>query len=93
MLVLTENATAVIHAIVDRQDAPNAAGLRIARRADGADALALSTAEGPEAGDEVVEDRGAVVFIEPDAAVILDDKVLDASVDTESNVEFLVSAQ
>jgi len=93
VLVLTDNATAIIHAIVDRRDAPDAAGLRIARRPDGADTLAVATVDGPELGDQVLEDRGAVVFIDPEAATMLDDKILDASVDTRGQVEFLLTAQ
>ena len=93
MLVLTDNATAVIHAIVDRPDAPNAAGLRIARRPSDADTLAVATVDGPEVGDQVLENRGAVVFIDPEAATMLDDKILDASVDTQGQVEFLLTAQ
>jgi Fe-S cluster assembly iron-binding protein IscA len=93
MLVLTDNATAVIHAIVDRQDTTNSGGLRIARRPDAADTLAVTTVDGPAAGDQVLEDRGAVVFIDPEAASMLDNKILDASVDTQGQVEFLLTAQ
>jgi Fe-S cluster assembly iron-binding protein IscA len=54
-------------------------GLRIAAEsADGDGALSLALADEPEAGDAVIEEDGTRVFLEPAAAAMLDDKVLDA---------------
>jgi hypothetical protein len=44
----------------------------------------------PESGDEVLED--APVFLEPEAAAVLEDKLLDADVDGDQ-VRFAVRQQ
>jgi hypothetical protein len=41
----------------------------------------------------VVEESGARVFLEPNAAAALDDKILDAAVDDKGGVEFLLVPQ
>ena len=94
MLLLTHDAATIIRAIVDQSDAPGDAGLRIAaREVDGDEAtLELSVAGQPEALDEVVEQEGAHVFLEPVAAEALSDKVLDASVD-DGGVQFTLTPQ
>ena len=63
--------------IADAGDLPFA-GLRIAVERGTRDvAVLLDVATRPEKGDEVVHIRGARVFLEPDAAALLDDKLLD----------------
>lgn len=93
MLVLTDNATSVIRALADRAELPDDSGLRIAVAGDGGGSLTISTAGNPQTGDKVVEDQGARVFLEPDAAQMLDDKVLDAAVNEQGQVQFLVAVQ
>ena len=68
--------------VVHTADAPDTAGLRIARGTtpDGQEGLALSVADRPEPDDAVVEAEGTPVFLEREAAEMLDDKVLDARV-------------
>jgi len=90
MLMLTENATRAIGAIVDKPELPEGAGIRIASAPEG---LSVAPAIAPEAADHVVEDESARVFLEPDAAVLLEDKVLDAQVDDSGSVQFLLSFQ
>ena len=92
MLTLTKNATAVISSIVSERDLPDGAGLRIAAVGDTEDPLRLSTAAMPADSDTVIEDEGARVFLEPNAAEILDDKVLDAVVQ-QGQVQFVVASQ
>jgi iron-sulfur cluster assembly protein len=92
MLAVTENATSVIQQLTDRPELAEGAGLRIASSEDGAN-LTVAPASTPEAGDQVVESSGARVFLEPEAADALDDKVLDARVNDAGGVEFLVAAQ
>jgi Fe-S cluster assembly iron-binding protein IscA len=56
--------------------------------------LALSVAPAPEDGDRVVgTDGGAKVFLEPQAAALLDDKVLDVQQDETGDVAFAVLPQ
>jgi iron-sulfur cluster assembly protein len=92
MLAVTENATSVIQQLTDTPELPEGAGLRIAS-SDDAPSLTVAPAGAPEDGDEVVENRGARLFLEPQAAELLDDKVLDARVNDSGGVEFLVAAQ
>jgi iron-sulfur cluster assembly protein len=93
MLQLSESASTAIRDLVERPELPDLAGVRIAGDASGSGQLTVSTAATPEAGDQVVEDQGARVFIEPGAAVILDDKVLDAAVDERGRMGFVLSSQ
>jgi iron-sulfur cluster assembly protein len=93
MLDLTDNATSVIRSIAERPESPDDAGLRVAAGGESADRLTVARADGPQEGDQVVEKEGARVFLDPHAAEILDDKVLDAQVGDEGGVEFLVSGQ
>jgi iron-sulfur cluster assembly protein len=96
MLMLTETATQVIGALVERRpELPESAGLRIsASSEDTAESgLTVSTSENPQPGDQVVEEQEARVFLDTDAAEMLDDKVLDAEVDDTGQVRFLVAPQ
>jgi iron-sulfur cluster assembly protein len=86
VLTITHEAAEAIDAVV--HSAPNAtdtAGLRIARAvaSDGQEGLELSIADHPAPDDAVVEAEGTPVFLESEAAAMLDDKVLDARVDGE----------
>ncbi len=92
MLVVTETATTVIRELVDRPDVPDDAGLRIATTEPGNSKLTVTTTT-PADGDQVVESNGARVYLEPESAQLLDDKVLDARVDDQGGVQFLVGAQ
>jgi Fe-S cluster assembly iron-binding protein IscA len=47
----------------------------------------------PESGDQVVENGGARVFLDADAAERLDDQVLDAVMDEQNQVEFVLVGQ
>jgi len=53
----------------------------------------VTLAETPVDGDQVIETEGARVFLEPGAAVALDDKSLDAQVDDEGTVAFTLAEQ
>jgi Fe-S cluster assembly iron-binding protein IscA len=82
-LTITHDAAAAIDAVVhSAPDAPDTAGLRIARgmSPDGQEGLALSVTDGPAPEDAVLEAEGTPVFLEREAAEMLDDKVLDARV-------------
>ena len=53
----------------------------------------VAVANQPEADDQVVESSGAKVFLDPQAAVALDDKVLDASAQPDGRVDFAIGQQ
>ncbi|HEY3709154.1 MAG TPA: iron-sulfur cluster biosynthesis protein [Amycolatopsis sp.] len=95
MLTVTEAAAEAITALTAQQGAEES-GLRFALQSmenEGAQ-LALSVAPAPEDGDRVVgTDGGAKVFLEPQAAALLDDKVLDVQQDETGDVAFAVLPQ
>lgn len=95
MLAMTDAAAEAI-SILTAQNGQDAAGLRFAVREEteaGAQ-LALSIASAPEEGDQVLgTDTGARVFLEPQAALFLDDKVLDVQQDKEGQLSFAVMDQ
>jgi len=93
VLTLTENATLVIKSITGVEGAPAGAGVRISQENPADPALAVTTTEAPRPGDQVVEESGARVFLEENAAHVLDDKILDAAVDDKGGVEFLLVPQ
>ncbi|GAB3918996.1 hypothetical protein GCM10011575_29140 [Microlunatus endophyticus] len=91
MLTLTENASNIVSTIVDKQVESDDRGLRISGPTDGA--FAISAVQGAEPGDTVVESGDATVYLEPSASEVLDDKVLDAQVTAEGDVQFQLAQQ
>jgi iron-sulfur cluster assembly protein len=91
VLTLTDNAASEIRNLVSQPEIPDDSGVRIASNGEGALTLALATE--PAAGDAVVEDGGARVFLEPTAGQLLDDKLLDAAIDPEGQVQFTLVEQ
>lgn len=95
MLAMTEHATEAIRLLKDASDSvPADAALRIStgETADESTPLVLAFVDAPEAADEVVEAGGERVFLEPAAAQLLDDKVLDARIEA-GRVDFAVGEQ
>jgi len=94
-LVLTDNASSVIRTLSDNNsEVAEEVGLRIAPAADDRPMdLAVSLVGTPQLEDEVVEQDGVKVFLDPAAADVLEDKVLDATVEPDGQVRFLVSMQ
>jgi len=82
VLAISEDAAAAIKGIVGAEGVPDGAGLRITREENtdaGGNArtdLRLSVVAGPREGDQVMEAER--VFVDPDAAELLDDKLLEA---------------
>ncbi|MGI5164844.1 Fe-S cluster assembly protein HesB [Spirillospora sp. CA-253888] len=91
MLTLTSDAVQVIRTVTTNPELPPETGLRIEPGVNGSDALRLSVAPAPEAGDQVVEEEGARVYLEPQVADLLDDKTLDAQVDPQGDVAFTIA--
>jgi iron-sulfur cluster assembly protein len=83
MLTITPSAATAIKTILDSANVPEDGGIRIAvAQQNGAQArLELSLTEAPLAGDEVLEEDGANVFLDEMAAIALDDKALDAEIE------------
>ena len=93
MLTLTDQAVSVIRDLTSRPGLPAQTGLRIAPEDGGAGGLALSLCEGPQAGDQVIEDAGVHVYVHSDAAAVLDDKALDARIGETGEVSFQLQSR
>ncbi|GAB3072515.1 iron-sulfur cluster biosynthesis family protein [Micromonospora schwarzwaldensis] len=87
MLTMTDNAVLVIRDLAAQQDVADAGGLRIAADTE-AGALSIELVGEPVQGDQVVDDQGARIFLDPDAAELLTDTSVDAVVDEEGVVQF-----
>jgi iron-sulfur cluster assembly protein len=91
VLTLTDTAATEIRNLIAQPEVPDDGGVRIASDPEGALTLALAGA--PADGDAVVEEAGARVFLEPEAGELLEDKLLDAGVDPDGNVQFTLGQQ
>jgi len=94
VLALTDSAVEAVKTVVESSPAaPETAGLRmVAEQTPTQTNLQLSIVSQPAEDDEVIEEEGARVFLEPAAAALLDDKVLDASL-AEGEVAFTLANQ
>ena len=94
MLALTDSAVeAVKHIVSSASEAPETGGVRVVAEQVGMQTnLQLSVVSLPAEDDEVIDEQGARAFLEPEAASLLDDKVLDASVE-ENQVAFTIADQ
>jgi Fe-S cluster assembly iron-binding protein IscA len=93
MLELTDAAAEAVRAIVASTDSAETGGLRVVASADGdLVSLEFNVAVIPAEDDEVVEEDGARVFLESMAAMLLEHKQLDASMDG-GQIAFILSDQ
>jgi iron-sulfur cluster assembly protein len=92
LLALTDNAVQAVRDIVSASEqVPETGGLRLVAERAGTQAnFQLSVVSLPAEDDEVIEEQGARVFLEPEAASLLDDMVLDASVE-HNQVAFTIA--
>ena len=93
MLTLTPTAADAVRTLV--ASAPvddDTGGIRISsgEETPQGTALELALVDAPEAADEEIDAGGAHVFLEPQVAGFLGDKVLDASVESGGQVRFSV---
>ncbi|WP_410659707.1 iron-sulfur cluster biosynthesis protein [Amycolatopsis sp. lyj-112] len=95
MLTVTEAAAEAITALTGQEGGEDG-GLRFAMHSQQGESpqLAVSVAPEPESGDRVLgSEGGPKVFLEPEAAALLDDKVLDVQQDETGEVAFAVLPQ
>ena len=93
MLTLTDQAVSAIRGLTTRPGLAEETGLRIAPQDGDTGGLALSLTDGPEAGDQVIEESDVHVFVQSDAAAVLEDKALDAQVNEDGEVSFQLQSQ
>jgi Fe-S cluster assembly iron-binding protein IscA len=96
VLTITPDASDAIREILDASDAPDGSMFRIAPQGqDGigpGPSLAISVIDSAPPDDQIVEGEQVAVCLEPTAAVMLDDKELDATVVGEQ-VNFSIGEQ
>ena len=90
MLQLTENATTIVKSIAEQAEAT---GLRITAEGQPEQSFGLVAAKNAEPDDQVVEQDGATIYLDSEAAQQLDDKVLDAGVDETGTPQFALGVQ
>jgi iron-sulfur cluster assembly protein len=75
---MTPAAAAAIREIRETNELDEEAGLRITARLEGDEVeIELDVVDGPAAGDEVVQDAGARVFLDAESAGLLTEVELD----------------
>jgi iron-sulfur cluster assembly protein len=97
MLALTADATQAIERILNAPGVPDSAGLRILpvgpdAEPDVTSELQVEVAEQPGESDEVIESRGARVFVQDSLCGYLDDKLLDAEM-VQERIRFSLAGQ
>jgi Fe-S cluster assembly iron-binding protein IscA len=95
VLAITPTAAEAIKGVVNSSGLPESSGLRIARPLETDERGAgfeLSVAESPQGDDQVIAEHGAQVFLQPEAADVLDDRLLDADM-RDDKVRFLLEPQ
>jgi Fe-S cluster assembly iron-binding protein IscA len=93
MLTLTDNASTAVRDLSTRALGTDTGGLRISSPDDGSTNLSVSVAPEPAPADEIVENAGARVFLDAQAAAVVGDKILDAQLDDAGAVRFALAAQ
>ena len=78
MLSISPAASEAIRDLVAASDLSENAGIRITNRPGVPGTLDLSLVPEADEADEIVEGQGAAVFLDDEAAELLDDKTLDA---------------
>jgi iron-sulfur cluster assembly protein len=96
VLTITPEASQAIRGILAASDAPDGSMFRISPQGQDATApgpsLAVSVIDTPPPDDQIVEGEQVAVCVEPSAAVMLEDKELDAQVVGEQ-VNFRIGEQ
>jgi len=92
VLTLTDSAANVIHELSSQPGMAAGTGLRIAANTQDTTgpAYAASLSPGPDPQDHVIATGEARVYVGPEVAGQLDDKLLDAQIDDQGAVAFLV---
>lgn len=94
MLALTDSAVQAVKGIVSSsEETSDTGGLRVVADHAGSQVnFQLSVVTLPAEDDEVVEQEGARLFLDPEASSLLDDMLLDATM-SERQVQFTLAEQ
>ncbi|MGD9958706.1 Fe-S cluster assembly protein HesB [Nocardioides sp.] len=91
MLTMTQEASSVVRKFTASPRLDESSGVRIGGRSDARN-LSVRAVNGPHPGDLVIEESGARLYLEPEAAGRVRGKVLDVRDATADRVEFLLTA-
>jgi iron-sulfur cluster assembly protein len=92
LLTLTDRAAETIRTLISQPGIPADTGLRMSLRDSESGTLTLSL-EPPQPDDAVIEDGGARVFVQRDAAPMVEDRELDAQLDEQGRASFKLGVQ
>lgn len=92
MLTLTDRAAETIRDLTSQPGAPADTGLRMSLQGSADGTLALSL-QARQPDDAVIEAAGARVYVQQEAAAIVEDSELDAQVDDQGRVSFVIGSQ
>ncbi|MBO0832140.1 MAG: Fe-S cluster assembly protein HesB [Actinobacteria bacterium] len=92
VLTLTDRAAETIRALTSQPGAPADTGLRMSLQGTEKSKLELSL-ESRQPDDAVIEDAGARVYVQQEATGIVEDSELDARVDDQGRVSFVIGSQ
>jgi Fe-S cluster assembly iron-binding protein IscA len=96
MLTITPDASHAIRGILDASEAPEGSMFRISPQGqDGSSpgsSLTISVTDSPPPDDQIVEGEEVAVAVDPNAAPMLDDKKLDATVNG-GEINFSIAEQ
>ncbi len=95
MLIVTPAATDALDSIATARSIPEGGGLRLAFApgGDGQPGLSMTVVDSPEPQDDVLADSAVSLFLQPQAAAVLDDKVLDVQPDDNGRPSFVLMMQ
>ncbi len=95
MLTITTAAGDVLESIGLSREIPPAGGLRLAFAPgrNGQPGLTMTIVDEPEPRDAVLDGTAVSLFVQPQAAALLDDKVLDVEADESGRPSFVISQQ
>lgn len=92
MLTITSDAADAIRTVVDAAELPDLGGMRISTGSLSSNGrgptLELQIVDSPDPEDEVLDDEGAKVFLDPLAAAHLENKTLDADYEAGGEIRF-----
>lgn len=96
MLAISPAASAAISSVLEDAEVPDTAGVRLAaeQQTEQGTAISITFVAAAAPGDQVI-DTGAPagVFVDPTAAALLDDQVLEADVEPDGGITFSLHAQ
>ena len=90
--MLTPSAVEAVRTITSTEGFPKVPPLRIFTAAD-PEALQLAVAAAPAENDQIVGAEGTQVFLDREAATLLDDKILDTTAGSDGDGAFVVLPQ